>query len=403
MDRILETAIRAGIIVLKNGGETYRCEEIMCTVAKMLGAENVSAFATPTVVLLTCTNHDGRHHTHFKRILHRTINLGRITMLETEIKRLASKKNLDPIMISNVFRRIEHAPEYPAWAVVLAIAAGSGCFSLLFGGSAAEAVTAFVIGAVMRIILVALNPLKLPGFLTSITGGFIISVLSALSFMLDLIPSINNVSISVLMTLVPGVILVNAIRDTIAGDLVAGAAKLLEAFIIAAALSIGAALGLIPFPSDVSYISAISPWYSTVPALITAFFVTAAFAYFFYINKYDIITASLIGAVGWLIFLILTQGMGMATAGYFISALFVAAASEIYASILKKPATIFIIPGIIPFVPGGGIYETMLYSLWGNMGLASATGFRTLTAAGAIAAGIALVSACCHLGKKIRA
>lgn len=93
----------------------------------------------------------------------------------------------------------------------------------------------------------------------------------------------------------------------------------------------------------------------------------------------------------------------MATAGYFISALFVAAASEIYASILKKPATIFIIPGIIPFVPGGGIYETMLYSLWGNMGLASATGFRTLTAAGAIAAGIALVSACCHLGKKIRA
>ena len=80
-----------------------------------------------------------------------------------------------------------------------------------------------------------------------------------------------------------------------------------------------------------------------------------------------------------------------------------AAAAEICASILKKPATIFIIPGIIPFVPGGGIYETMLYSLWGNMELAAVTGFRTLTAAGAIAAGIALVSAFYHMGRKIRA
>lgn len=403
MDRILETAVKAGIIVLRNGGETYRCEEIMCTVAAMLGAENVSAFVTPTVIMLTCTNPDGRHHTHFKRILYRTINLGKITMLETEIQRLVDKNNHDPIMISNVFRRIENAPDYPDWAVVLAIAFGSMCFSLLFGGSLSEALAAFAVGAVMRIVLVALRPLEMPGFLTSIIGGFIISVLTALSFILNLIPSIGNVSISVLMTLVPGVILVNAIRDIIAGDLVAGAAKLLEAFVIAAALSIGAALGLIPFPSHVSYISAITPWENIVPALITAFFVTAAFGYFFYINKYDIITASVIGAAGWVVFLILHKDLGLETAGYFVSALFVAAAAEICASILKKPATIFIIPGIIPFVPGGGIYETMLYSLWGNMELAAVTGFRTLTAAGAIAAGIALVSAFYHMGRKIRA
>lgn len=42
------------------------------------------------------------------------------------------------------------------------------------------------------------------------------------------------------MLLVPGLATVNAIRDTIAGDLVAGIARLTDAVITAAALAIGA-------------------------------------------------------------------------------------------------------------------------------------------------------------------
>jgi uncharacterized membrane protein YjjB (DUF3815 family) len=50
------------------------------------------------------------------------------------------------------------------------------------------------------------------------------------------------------------------------------------------------------------------------------------------------------------------------------------------------------VPGIIPLVPGGGMYETMLYSVWGNRAAASAAGFSTLSAAFAIAVALALVS-----------
>ncbi len=42
------------------------------------------------------------------------------------------------------------------------------------------------------------------------------------------------------MYLVPGVAITNAIRDTIAGDLVAGVARGADAFMAAAAISIGA-------------------------------------------------------------------------------------------------------------------------------------------------------------------
>jgi len=50
-----------------------------------------------------------------------------------------------------------------------------------------------------------------------------------------------------LMQVVPGLAIVNSIRDIIAGDLVSGAARLLDAFMIAAGISVGSVLGILLF------------------------------------------------------------------------------------------------------------------------------------------------------------
>lgn len=56
--------------------------------------------------------------------------------------------------------------------------------------------------------------------------------------------SMNKIIIGSLMPLVPGLSITNAIRDIIAGELVAGLSKLTEAFLIAAAIAIGAGITL---------------------------------------------------------------------------------------------------------------------------------------------------------------
>ena len=50
-----------------------------------------------------------------------------------------------------------------------------------------------------------------------------------------------------LMQVVPGLAIVNAIRDLISGDLMSGTARLVEAFMIAAGLSIGSIFGVLVF------------------------------------------------------------------------------------------------------------------------------------------------------------
>ncbi|NJD03305.1 MAG: threonine/serine exporter, partial [Ruminiclostridium sp.] len=67
--------------------------------------------------------------------------------------------------------------------------------------------------------------------------------------------------------------------------------------------------------------------------------------------------------------------------------------SEIMARILKLPSTVFSIPGIFPLVPGIAAYETIQFLLSDMPREAGGKMVETLTAAGAIAFGIFLVTA----------
>ena len=54
----------------------------------------------------------------------------------------------------------------------------------------------------------------------------------------------DAIMIACIMPLVPGVAITNAVRDTLNGDYVSGAARALEAFIKALAIALGVGIGL---------------------------------------------------------------------------------------------------------------------------------------------------------------
>ncbi len=402
-DWILDIALDAGAQSLQNGAETYRTEDTMISIANSLGASSASAFVTPTVAMLTCVDSASQSHTRIQRISSRTINLGKIARINELSRRLAARNGrADLGQTEALLSRIRGAPLHHPAGVVLATALSSFCFALLFLGSLREALIALCIGALMRLVLFSVGRLSLSSFIISMIGGSVISLLSGIAVSSALVSSAGNISIAVLMSLVPGLAIVNAIRDIISGDLVAGSARVLEAFVIAAALSVGTAFGLLLLPAGSAGSSSLLLLTNPVPAFFLALGATAAFAWFFYISRYDILWSSLCGALGWLVFLLVTHGSGNGTAGYLAGALCVGLLAEFCAVLFRKPATVYIVPGIIPLVPGGGMYETMLQSVWGNMDAAAVAGFRTLSAAAAVAVGIAIASSAARTLMKLR-
>lgn len=101
--------------------------------------------------------------------------------------------------------------------------------------------------------------------------------------------------------------------------------------------------------------------------IFAAFASSLGLAIVFSVSRHPrfIFIGALIGAVGWTCYL-LFSGMNIYFQ-YFLASLVVAFISEIMARLNKAPATIFTLVGIFPLVPGGLIYQTMLYAFEGKI------------------------------------
>ena len=125
---------------------------------------------------------------------------------------------------------------------------------------------------------------------------------------------------------------------------------------------------------------------------IFSFICTIGFSIFLSAPKRSLPYAGLIGAIGWVLYVYLFKLTDNPILSNFVPATIVGILSEVSARYLKQPAIVFIIPGIIPLVPGLGMYNTMLYLVQENYELATSTGVTALLVGGAISLGVLVVS-----------
>ena len=124
---------------------------------------------------------------------------------------------------------------------------------------------------------------------------------------------------------------------------------------------------------------------------IFAFLGTLGFTYIFNVPKKQMPVASAIGGIGWVVYQVaVSSDLGIA-ASCFLGACAVGLTSDIASRVFKEAATIFVIPGVLPLVPGAGTYYTMLAVVEGDLAEAAAKGVLTLSMAGAIALGILVI------------
>ncbi len=124
-----------------------------------------------------------------------------------------------------------------------------------------------------------------------------------------------------------------------------------------------------------------------VTAFIFSFLAAATFAALFQAPKKTLAVSGVIGAVGWVTFIYMRDETGYSSFyANFFATIAIAILSELAARIFKQPTTIYINPGIIPIVPGLGIYNGMTRIIEGNYD----QGINILLNAGQDAAAIAL-------------
>lgn len=139
-----------------------------------------------------------------------------------------------------------------------------------------------------------------------------------------------------------------------------------------------------------------------IKQFVFSFFGTIGASILFSIPRDSIIISGTVGALGWTTYTTILSKYSSPVAGTFFGALAVGIIGELLARHFKKPATVFIIPGIIPLVPGAGMYYTMLALIEKRFLDAANIGTETLFIAVAIAIGIVMSSSLSRSIKRVQ-
>lgn len=239
-NKVIQLAMKTGSLLLESGAETYRVEDTIVRICNTYGMVETNCFCTQTGIMLSSI-YDGTTYSQVARIQNRSTNLDRIGNLN-QLSRDAIS-----IELTEFERRLNKIIATKTYSVLMNILFASICtfgFTLIFKGQLSDAVAGFLLGGLVRYLTLFLESKELNSFFNISVCAFFITISALVLENYNLIANRNTVIVGTIMLLVPGLAITNAIRDSIAGDLVSGTARAVEALLIAVAVALGSGIAM---------------------------------------------------------------------------------------------------------------------------------------------------------------
>ncbi|WP_040211521.1 threonine/serine exporter family protein, partial [Clostridium polynesiense] len=208
---LVQLAVEAGKIILENGGETYRVEETINRICDSYNVKFAESFVTPTGIMVSAYTPEGTNISVIKVIKKRTVDLEKISSVN-ELSRNITSSKLSPEEFQVKLNEINSSPRYNLITTLFFSGIVTSFFTLLFGGNVKEALVAFLIGIIIKIITILSGELEINDFFVNIMGGAIASAIAILFVHTGFATDLDKIIIGSIMLLVPGIAITNAIR-----------------------------------------------------------------------------------------------------------------------------------------------------------------------------------------------
>ena len=386
--------LEIGGTLVAYGCPSSRLEEVIRVVAEIEGYA-AQAFAIPTGLFVSITV-PGQTTPVLRmiRVKEWGTNLDRLVLVDTIFNDVAS----DRITIKEARQRLLDLDKRPApysraltWIAFAAVSAAAAVF---FRGGALEVVIAGGTGILVALIasLIGKNPQG--RFLVDFAGGLVAALLPWGLARLGTDLSQEVVLLSGVIALVPGMTLTTGLAELAQKNLVAGAARLMEAFVAFLSILFGIALA-IGIEHIISTETSAPPVRQELSLPFQALALVAAslgIAVIFAVPRRYLGSALASGAIGYIATALGTRYLpGHVSA--FAAALAVCLFSNGLARATDRPAQLFQLPGMMLLVPGSFGFLSLEDFLRGDFLNGAAKGFSMLLIAGALVTGILLANA----------
>lgn len=240
---IMEVCLLAGKIMLQSGGETYRVEDTMMRMAAAFGIENTHSYVTPTGIFFSAEGEEPSK-TKLIRIMARSTDLKKVALVNSISRKITS----GDVNLSEAYSLLKELEElnmtFPFMVQVAAASIASGCFMIMFMGEWIDFIPSMLTGGLGYFGFLYFHRFIPIRFFSEFLASFIIGLLAVIFVKTGLGQQLDKIIIGSVMTLVPGLLLTNAVRDLMAGHLVSGLSKGADALLTAFAIGSGIALVL---------------------------------------------------------------------------------------------------------------------------------------------------------------
>ena len=240
-NKVIDVVLIAGRILLESGAETYRVEDTMNRIAHSYGLHNTYSFVSSTAIIFSLND---RTSTRLIRVQERTTDLEKIA-LTNSLSRKISNKELTIDEAKSEFIHLQHASLQYSFNEFLAAAIACGFFLFMFGGVASDCWIAVIAGGSAFLTFSFVQRYIQIKFFSEFVAAAVVISIAATFTKLGIATNQDIITIASVMPLVPGILITNAIRDLLAGELLAGMSRGVEAALTAFAIGAGVAIVLL--------------------------------------------------------------------------------------------------------------------------------------------------------------
>lgn len=387
-DNALEVASLAGHIMLENGAEIGRVEEVMQRIAHTFGADSSNFFVLSNGIFTT-----GQGYANVEYIPFHGAQLDKVAA----VNQLSRDVEHGICGLEEAHRRLQEIrqmPAHPHWEQILGSMLGSAGFCAIFGGGVTDCLISLFTGMVLWLFVLYVSSRYLSKVTGNIAGGALVTAICIVFYHLG-VCHLGNIIIGAIIPLIPGVPFTNGIRDLADEDYIAGATRLMDALMIFLCIALGVSLvflidshiegrmiqleGMLTDPFTAQW------GFQLTAALIG----TSAFAVLFGAPRRNYLDCGLCGAIGWLVYLALVRWASASPVeATLFATMMVVCASYWFAYNRGCPVIVFLICGIFPLVPGAGVFWTSYNIVSDQLSAALSSGFLAVKLTFAIVFGI---------------
>ena len=207
----LEDALEIGRRLVETGAEVKRVEDTVRRICIAYGFTDCEIYAVTSLIVATIRDKDGNHYTQSVRVQSYGTDLGRLEELNAFSRRICAQVP-DVDDLTRQIRQYKKGKPKPV-IKCLGYMLAAGGFSVFYGGDLKDGLAAAAIAIVIYLMDYHLKLRQIHNVIYTFVAGFVSGLLALGLTRLGLGHQADKIMIGDIMLLIPGLLLVNAIKE----------------------------------------------------------------------------------------------------------------------------------------------------------------------------------------------